>query len=126
MLLLDTDVLIDVQRRHPPAVTWFAGLPEAPSIPGIVKMELVQAARNALEIQRALLQVAHLPVLWPSEADCNRALADLAQFRLSHGLGLLDALIAATAIGRSATLCTFNVKHYRSVPGLAWQRPYTR
>jgi predicted nucleic acid-binding protein len=124
--LLDSDVLIDVQRGHPPAVSWFAGLAEAPSIPGIVKMELIQAARNAAEIQRALRQVAHLPVVWPGEADCARALADLAALRLSSGLGLLDALIAATAVGQGATLCTFNAKHYQHVPGLSWQRPYAR
>jgi predicted nucleic acid-binding protein len=126
VLLLDTDVLIDVQRGHAPAVTWFAELPEAPSIPGIVKMELIQAARNPGELQSALRLVAHLPVVWPSNADCDRALDHLTQFRLSHGLGLLDALIAATAAGQGATLCTFNVKHYRAVPGLTWQTPYKR
>ncbi|MCY4604723.1 MAG: VapC toxin family PIN domain ribonuclease, partial [Gemmatimonadetes bacterium] len=45
---------------------------------------------------------------------------------LSHNLGLLDALIAACAIGSSATLCTFNVKHYRIVPDLDVAQPYAR
>ena len=58
--------------------------------------------------------------------DCNRALADFTTYHLSHRLGLIDALIAATAIGLSMTLCTFNVKHYRVVPGLQIQQPYTR
>jgi predicted nucleic acid-binding protein len=47
-------------------------------------------------------------------------------YHLSHNLGLLDTLIAACAIGRSATLCTFNVKHYRVVPGLLTAQPYPR
>ena len=41
MYLLDTDVLIDVQRGHVPALTWFAALNELPSVPGVVVMELV-------------------------------------------------------------------------------------
>jgi hypothetical protein len=54
-----------------------------------------------------------LPVVWPTTADCQRALTDFIACYLSHNLGLLDTLIAACAIGLSATLCTFNVKHYR-------------
>jgi predicted nucleic acid-binding protein len=126
MYLLDTDVLIDVQRGHAPAVSWFASLEDLPSVPGSVVMELIQDARNAQEVRKSLRRVAPLPVVWPTAADCERALADFAAYHLSHGLGLLDAIIAACAVGLSATLCTFNVKHYRHVPGLAVAQPYTR
>lgn len=47
-------------------------------------------------------------------------------YHLSHRLGLIDALIAATAIGSPAILCTFNVKHYQIVPGLQMHQPYIR
>jgi predicted nucleic acid-binding protein len=126
VLLLDTDVLVDVQRGHPPAVAWFTGLAEMPSIAGFVVMELIQNSRNPGEVRQARRLVAPMPLLWPSEADCARALADYSTLHLSHGLGLLDALIAATAIGHGGTLCTFNVKHYRTVPGLTFTQPYTR
>src|SRR5438874_906436 len=112
MDLVDTDVLIDIQRGHPPALAWFSGLQDLPAAPGLVVMELVQDARNAREVRHALKLVAPLPVVWPTEADCARALSDFAMYHLSHGLGLLDALIAACAIGRSARLYTINVKHY--------------
>ncbi|QLE56865.1 PIN domain-containing protein [Nostoc sp. TCL26-01] len=126
MYLLDTDILIDIQRGHTPAITWFASLSELPSIPGFVIMELVQDAENHQKLRNALKLVAPLTVIWPTEADLNRASSDFATYHLSHGLGLLDALIAACAVGRSATLCTFNVKHYRVVPGLIIAQPYTR
>src|SRR5947209_17505975 len=116
MDLVDTDVLIDIQRGHPPALAWFAGLTDLPGVPGFVVMELVQDARNAREVRQALKLVAPLPVVWPTEADCARALSDFSTYHLPHGLGLLDALIAACAVGLSATLYTFN-KHYRVVPG---------
>jgi predicted nucleic acid-binding protein len=126
MALVDTDVLVDVQRGHPPALAWFAGLTDVPAVPGFVVMELVQDARNSREVRRAIKLVAPLPVVWPTEPDCARALSDFAAYHLSHGLGLLDALIAACAVGRSVTLYTFNDKHYRVVPGLVTAQPYTR
>ncbi len=126
MLLLDTDILIDVQRGHAPAVAWFSGLTDVPSVPGFVVMELIQDAQNARQLRAVRRLVAPLPVVWPTETDCQRALSDFATYHLSHGLGLLDALIAACAVGRAATLCTFNVRHYRVVPGLTTAQPYTR
>jgi len=124
--LLDTDILIDVQRGHAPALAWFAGLPEMPSVPGFVVMELIQDAQNARQVREALRLIAPLPVVWPTTHDCERALTDFAAFHLSHGLGLLDSLIGACAVGLSASLCTFNVKHYRAVPNLATVQPYRR
>ena len=126
MLRLDTDVLIDVQRGHAVALTWFARLTEVPSVPGLVVMKLVQGARDAHEVRDALRLTSPLPVVWPTTADCQRALHDFTAHHLSHNLGLLDALIAACAVGLSARLCTFNVKHYRVVPDLVITQPYTR
>jgi predicted nucleic acid-binding protein len=126
MELLDTDVLIDIQRGHPPAVAWFAGLTTLPAVPGFVVMELIQDARNGREVRRALQLVAPLQVVWPSQTDCARALSDFTVYHLSHGVGLLDALIGSCALGLSATLYTFNSKHYQAIPGLAVVQPYTR
>ncbi len=126
MYLLDTDIIIDVQRGYSPALAWLATLTELPSVPGIVVMELIQDAHNAQQVRKALKLIAPLAVVWPTEADCNRALSDFAAYHLSHGLGLLDSLIAACATGLSATLCTFNVKHYQVVPGLLLEQPYAR
>lgn len=124
--VLDADVLIDIQRLHSPAVTWYATLPEYPTVPGLVIMELMQDARNKMEVERALRLVKPLPVAWPTETDCQRALEDFRILHLSHNLGLIDSLIAATSIGLGATLCTFNVKHYRNIAGLVIEQPYTR
>src|SRR5690242_15412396 len=107
MLALDTDILIDVQRGHAAALSWFAGLAELPSVPGFVVMELIQGAHDARQVREALRLTAPLPIVWPTGADYQRALADFTAFHLSHGLGLLDALIAACAVGLSAELCTF-------------------
>jgi hypothetical protein len=124
--ILDTDVLIHIQRGYAPALAWFGGLDELPRVSGFTVMELIQDAPSAQHLQKAMKLVSPLPVIWPTEAECGRALSDFATYHLSHGLGLLDALIAACALGRTATLCTFNVKHYAAVPGLVMAQPYAR
>jgi len=126
MELVDADVLIDVLRGHPPAVAWFTALTTMPSVPGLVVMELVQNSHNSTQVRQALQLVRPLPVVWPTEAECQRALATFMSYHPSHRLGLLDSLIAASAVGRSASLLTFNAKYFRMVPGLTLREPYTR
>jgi predicted nucleic acid-binding protein len=89
-------------------------------------MELIQDAQNKQQVRITIKLISPLPVIWATEADCNRALSDFTIYHLSDNLGLLDALIASCAVGRGLTLCTFNVKHYRVVPGLLTAQPYTR
>ncbi len=126
MYLLDTDILIDIQRGYTPAIDWFSSLTEVPSVPGFVVMELVQNSQNSQQVRKTLQLVAPLPVVWATEVDCTRALSHFTTSHLSNSLGLLDALIAACAVGRGLTLCTFNVKHYRVIPNLVTAQPYGR
>lgn len=55
-----------------------------------------------------------------------QAVANFRRLHLSHGLGLVDSLIAATALSLNVPLCTFNVKHFRHIPGLITEQPYQR
>ncbi|NER24527.1 MAG: type II toxin-antitoxin system VapC family toxin [Symploca sp. SIO1B1] len=126
MYLLDTDILIDIQRGYAPAISWFASLSEIPSVPGFVVMELIQGTQNKQQVRKVLQLVAPLPVIWPTEDDCIRALSDFTAYHLSHKVGLIDTLIAACAVGRNATLCSFNIKHYRVILGLNIEQPYSR
>src|SRR5579871_2964574 len=104
MILLDTDVAVDILRNHTPAIGWLHGLGGAPlGLPGLVVMELLQGCLNKGEQQR-VEQFCHPHTLyWPAESDCQRALRDFGAYLLSHSLGLLDALIAHTAIGLNET-----------------------
>lgn len=125
-LLVDTDILIDVLRGHPPALQWFSKLEEIPAVPGFVVMELIQDAPDKARVAKALRLVEPMPIVWPTPTDCHWALVVYKDFHLSHGLGLLDALIAACAIGHQGTLLTFNTKHYRALPELDLEAPYSR
>jgi predicted nucleic acid-binding protein len=126
MQLLDSDVVIDLVRQHPPAVEWFDTLTELPGLPGFVLMELVAGCQSVREMRVLMAQLSRLPVFWPTTSDCERALATFMRAHFSHRLGLVDAIIAECAVGLSATLCTFNVRHFGAVPGLVTEQPYTR
>lgn len=126
MQLLDSDVLIDIQRGFAPAVDWFASLDELPGVPGYAAMELIQDARNARQVDEALRLLAPMRIVWPSELYCDLALQYFRNFHLSDGLGLLDSLIAACAVESDSTLCTHNSKHYGLIPGLELDQPYEK
>jgi hypothetical protein len=124
-MLLDTDVMIDILRQYPPALTWFSGMAQSSAaLPGLAAMELIQGCQNLAEQARTEARLRRFRWYWPTQADCLRAYRDFAGFRLSHGLGVVDALIGATAIGLGESLATFNVKHYGVMAGLRTVQPY--
>jgi predicted nucleic acid-binding protein len=127
MILVDTDVMVDVMRRHAPAVTWLDSLgTEAIGIPGLVAMELLQGCQDREEQRRVENVLRAYTLYWPGRADCARAFDDFAAYHLSHALGILDALIAETAVGLGVELATFNTKHYSVVSPLQTIQPYSR
>ncbi len=128
MILLDSDVMIDLLRQYPPAVKWFDTLEDEEEVilPGYVVMELIQGCRNKTEQERLQGELATYGVVWPAPEDCDRALEVFTRYRLSHNAGLLDVLIGQTAVALDIPLCTFNQKHYQFVPGLQTVQPYER
>lgn len=127
MILLDSDVMIDVLRKHPPAVEWAGSVRDQEVVlPGIVVMELVQGCRSGGQLQVLLKAIKPFRQLWPSEVDCQNALQSLLALRLSDGLLITDSLIAQTAIGHGVSLHTFNIKHFAKIRGLQTIQPYNR
>ena len=51
MTLVDTDVMVDIRRGHPPALAWFDGLEEVPGLPGFVLMELVAGCKTRKDMR---------------------------------------------------------------------------
>ena len=125
MTLLDTDVAVDILRNHPPAIAWLRGLGTAPlGLPGLVVMELLQGCQNKTEQQRVETFCRPFALCWPTKSNCDQALQDFAAFHLSHNLGLLDALIAHTAVEMNEPLATFNIKHCGVIGSLVTIQPY--
>jgi predicted nucleic acid-binding protein len=125
--LVDTDVMVDIQHKVPNALAWFASVTSADiAVPGFVAMELEQSARNSREAYSSRRLIRSLPIVWPHPADLSAALSDFRALHLSHGIGMMDCMIAATARGLGATLFTFNSRHFSAIPGLVIHQPYKR
>jgi predicted nucleic acid-binding protein len=127
MILLDTDIMIDLSRKYQPAVAWLASLgDEEIALPGFVVMELIQGCRNKLEQEKVEKTLTPYSVMWPSLKACDEALSAFARYHLSHSLGLLDALIGEAAVTLNLPLHTFNQKHYAPIPNLKTIQPYAK
>jgi len=128
MILLDSDVMIDLLRQYPPAMRWFDALDDEEELllPGYVVMELIQGCRNKAEQEKVQRELATFGVVWPAPADCDEALSVFTEYHLSHNAGLLDALIGQIAVALRVPLYTFNQKHYRFIPELRTIQPYEK
>lgn len=126
--LIDSDVAIDIWRNFAPAIHWFRGLPRIARVllPGYSAMEIAAGCRNRQELQRALVFLTRLDLVWLSESGSPGAFRLFASHHLAHGIGVTDALIAETALERNLALHTFNLKHYRQIDGLNIIQPYER
>ncbi|MCX6378142.1 MAG: PIN domain-containing protein [Armatimonadetes bacterium] len=125
-MLLDTDIVIDLVRNHPPAWSWFLSLTEYPTLSGFMCMEVIRGCRDKAEHRRAWAVLSPFPVSWATEAECHRALHHILPLHFTCGIGLIDSLLASMAIERGVPLITFNAKHFRNVPSLKIQQPYVR
>lgn len=119
--------MIDLLREHQPTVTWLKSLGDVEALlPGIVAMELIQGCRNATERQQVERVLGRYAKAWPSPLSCEQAYEVFSCFHLSHGIGIMDALIGMTAVERGLTLYTFNQKHMAVIPDLKAETPYEK
>ena len=117
-LLMDTDVLIDFLRGHPAAVELVRKEAHRILLPAIVAAELYAGVKGREELA-ALDRFVGLFRIVPITSALARAGGLHAnKYKKSHGLGLADAIVAATAEAEGAELRTLNVKHYPMFPGL--------
>ena len=122
--ILDTDVMVDILREVPVALLWFGSLPDNPSVSCFTALELLSGSRDMREYNLVDKMLVDFSVLYPAMSDMEAAVFQLSPLSLSKGIGDMDLLIAATAIGHNMTLVSKNLKHFKHVPGLSVVRPY--
>jgi predicted nucleic acid-binding protein len=111
-LLLDTDVLIEYLRGRREAIEYLEGLTADLHLSVISVAELFAGVRGDEEersLEQFLLAFGILPI---SESVTRLGGLYRRDYRPSHGTGLADALIAATAEENGVHLVTFNWRHF--------------
>jgi len=81
-------------------------------------MELFVGCRNKAELKEVEKFLRRFRLLKLSEPVSDMAADLLRQYRLSHGLLIADALIAATALVFDAPFVSKNQRDYRFIAGL--------
>lgn len=111
-MLVDTDVLIDFLRGYNRAIAFIEKFSSQIILSPIVVAELYAGVKGANELSVLDNFVSHFRVV-PITKDIARAGGLYKRdFNRSHGVGLADAILAATAEKEDAELKTLNVKHY--------------
>jgi predicted nucleic acid-binding protein len=127
LILLDTDIMIDVLRNYPPAVHWMQSLSdEVIALPGFVVMELIQGCETKRELTKLRKKLLPFNIYWLTTDDCNRAVEIFSQYYLSHQIGIIDAMIGQLAVSLQIPLYSFNKKHYSPITGLQIIQPYQK
>lgn len=123
-LLVDTDVLIEYLRGRREAVEYLEGSTSDLYLSVISVAELFAGVKDDEEeksLNQLLLAFIILPV---TEKTARLGGLYRRDYRPSHGTGLADALIAASAEENGANLVTFNRRHFPMVSRLTV--PYER
>ena len=124
--LIDTDIWIDFLRGHAQAIRFIKALSDRVFISAVSVAELHVGVREGAERQALDDLLSTLEVL-----DLNKAIAAKGgllrrDYGRSHGVGLNDALIAATAQEHGLQLCALNVKQYPALGKEQLRRAYTK
>jgi hypothetical protein len=120
LVIIDTDILIDVSHKDDKAVNYVENLESNYSlaISLITQMELIVGCRNKHELSILDKFLNRFQVIKLNESISTIAIDLLKQYRLSHGLLMPDALIASTALSLDINLATKNQRDYRFIENL--------
>jgi predicted nucleic acid-binding protein len=123
-LLFDTDVLIEYLRGKDEEKSYIDSIQEVIYMSSITMAELYAGVRKGAESRRLEIFIETFEVI-----SLNSTIAKIGglyrnQYNPSHGIGLADELIAATAKEIDAQVITFNIKHFPMLDNVI--KPYER
>jgi predicted nucleic acid-binding protein len=122
--VLDRDVLIEILRGDDRAKTWLASIESSViGIPVFVWMEILLGARDQQEQQALAADLARYTILHLESGDSPKAQQWFAQFHLSHGIDILDCLIATIPARLSKPCIRSTSSTSKSSQGLMPRRP---
>ncbi len=118
-MIFDTDILIWYLRGNPKAA---AAIDESSNraISLVTFMELLQGAKSKSETHqiKRFLKDFGFETLPLSEKVGYRASIYVEEYALAHGIGVADALVAATAVEENLPVLSGKTKHFKCIKDL--------
>lgn len=111
-LIVDTDVLIDMLRGHRSAMKFLDEKQPEIGLSVVTISELLAGFGTPTEEMLILETISYLRKIPVTEELAIRAGYLRHRYGKSHGTGVIDCIVAATAEAEDATLVTLNRKHY--------------
>ena len=120
-ILVDTDILIDYLRGRGEAVSFVKANSDRIILSSISVAELYAGVRGGRDDAEQIVLEDFLSLF--RAVPLSGEIAKIGglykrDFGRSHGVGIADAIVAATALSEGADLKTLNVKHYPMVKNL--------
>ncbi len=123
--ILETTVLVDLLRSHPPAVAWLRRQTVLDlAITPVIAMEVYSGGPNKIKRLQAARLLRRFQMIHLTSTDQDWAIGMQLRYELSHGVGKMDCLIASVSHRLQIPLYTHNLKHFQPLLGPLAQRPY--
>ena len=118
MILLDTNVLIEILKGNEKTIQKVESLNSALYISSITVMELYYGAINKPEVKKLEKFMTLFTVVHIDTEMSIRSIELIKTYAKSHSLDIPDSLIAATALEKEVTLFTYNTKDFKYISNI--------
>jgi len=120
LIIVDTDILIDAGRNVNEALNCLQQIEQrSPSaVSSVTQMELIIGCRDNNELDSLEQFLDRFYIIRINEQISDTAIDLLKRYRLSHGLLIADAVIAATAMISDLSFVSKNQRDYRFIEDL--------
>ena len=118
MIVLDTNILIEILKGDKETIDTVESLKENLCISSITVMELYYGALNKAELNKLEKFVSLFNIIHLDENISKTATKLIKRYAKSHSLDIPDGLIASTALLNDAMLLTYNKKDFKYIEGM--------
>ena len=123
--VIETNVVVDAIRGYPPALAWLEAQSQPTlGITPIIWMEVIAGGLTKIRRLRAAKFMSAFEMIYLTDADFDWAMEAQIRYELSHGVGMMDCLIASVSHRLQVPLYTHNLKHFSPLLGDLAQKPY--
>ena len=122
--ILDTNIIVDAFRGYEPAISYLDSI-QMPNISVLTQFELLKGAQNKTQLKKINTQISeYFNVVFLNKPTQDIGLELYAKYHLSNNIGIIDSMIASTALYWNIPLMTRNKKHYSFISDLKVEEPY--